>query len=117
MKATWLNGIGFEVVNRNTKEGERIYEIALTKCGTYYYFEDIFEAYAKPSITKVNIWTSWVRWFNEWTLFPIRAERREMFITSRNGFNFSIGFNVHMDGISYYGLITKNHNKVVIVHE
>lgn len=110
MQYTEINGRTFEVYRPNTSTGEQINHVCLTKCNTYYYYDDIFKAYDRPSHRKVNIWGDWVQWFSE-----IKANNKEIWIASRNSNFFSIGFRFEKGGFKYRGYITPTHNKVVII--
>ena len=110
MQFTEINGRTFEMHRPTTRTGEKISRICITKCNTYYYYEDIFKAYEKPSQTKINIWAEWVEWFSE-----IKADKKEIWICSRNSNFFSICFKFDKNGFKYRGHITPTHNKVVII--
>lgn len=51
--------------------------------GIHYGYHDIFEAYDKPSIYKVRIWETWLE--------ELRPYCNTIYISSRNGFMFTIG--------------------------
>lgn len=110
MQYTEINGRRFEMYRPNTRTGEQISHICLSKCNTWYYYTDIYKAYKTPSQTKVDIWVDWVRWFAE-----IKADNKEIWIPSRNSNFFSIGFKFEKNGFKYRGHITASHNKVVII--
>lgn len=110
MQYTEINNRTFEMYRPTTRTGEQIKQICISKCNTYYYYEDIFKAYEKPSQTKINIWADWVQWFSE-----IKADYKEIWIPSRNHNIFTIGFKFEKNGFKYRGYITPTHNKVVII--
>ena len=110
MKEIIINGRTFRVIKKNTAKGQVIHHIALSKCNTYYWYDNIDEAYEKPSITKKEIWLDWVRWFD-----GIKGEHKEIWIPSRNIFHFSIAFRfVSPTGYRFNGYITKARCEVVI---
>lgn len=110
MKTIEINGRLFKVVNPKTQAGEHIRHIALTKCNTYYYYDDIFKAYKRPSSTKVIEWNYWNKWFD-----GIKADNKEIWIPSRNTWQFTIAFKFKtLMGYKVIGYITKTRNEVII---
>ena len=109
-----LAGKHFEVVNPNTKEGQTIinrFEHPWKK------YEDIYDAYTYPSLTKVDIWRTWKDWF---TALPDTDGGHylygwDMFIQSKNIAAFSISAMIEKGNRLIYLYITKEHNKAVIV--
>lgn len=107
MKTIEINGIEFESINPNTKQGE---SIVYNSCHPWKKYEGITEAYNRPSIRKINIWEYWKRWYNETDIIS-----GEIWICSRNHNCFSITFTGFWNGHKIYGYITKTYNKVVII--
>lgn len=68
------------------------------------YIETIYDVYKRPSKYKINIWKSWLNWFNE------LKENEDDFISicSHNFANFSIHGRVK--GYKFY--ITPKHNYI-----
>ncbi len=110
MKTIDINGITFKRVNRGTKNGESIYQVGLSKCNTWYYYEDIYKAYGRPSQKKINEWHKWSKWFE-----GIKGTNKEIWIPSRNTWQFTIAFKfITPTGFRVVGYITKTRNEVVI---
>ena len=95
-----INGVSFEKVEGHTKEGQRV-------ANADYRYHTIYDAYDKPSQAKIAIWEWWEQWANE--------ANCTVWIASRNGFKFSIGFTGNYEGHNISGIITASYNKVVIL--
>lgn len=94
MKTITIDGVTFEVKKSFNLE---------------FMGEDIYEAYNKPSETKIKLWEKWERWFG---LKGICS-----YINSYNTFTFTIGAYIlytHPNGKKYnvYFKITPKHNYI-----
>ena len=68
---------------------------------------DIFRAYrTTPSIEKINIWKKWRKWADDVNL--------NIWISSSNNFKYTIAFHGYYENKKIWGLITDQHQKVVI---
>ena len=93
-----INNERFYVVTPTTKEGY-IKNLPVR-------YSNIFEAYGRPSSTKIDIWNWWKTWCEEMGF--------SIWISSRCTSNFCIGFHGFLNGKEIDGYITKSYNKVVI---
>ena len=89
-----INGESFEV---NTKE-------SVIEDGLYGY-DSIYDAYTRPSQTKIAIWERWENWFY--------SNHGYCVVSSRNCNFFSIAGYVtdEITGFRYHCYITASHNK------
>lgn len=68
---------------------------------------DIFDKYAKPSETKIDIWWSWVEWFCDTDGIS------NFYVASANHNQFTIEASYHDEvGNKYIMYITKLHNRI-----
>lgn len=113
MKYLDFAGRRFELVNADTVAGQTI----VNRCLSPVRYSNIFEAYGRPSQTKVEIWDDWKEWFNN--IRNIEQSHKTysvfIFIYSRCTSNFTIVFNAVKGERNIFGYITKDHNKAVII--
>ena len=111
MRITILNET-FKILKSSTKEGNAIINDCLHP---YHRYDDIFDAYGKPSTAKQNIWKYWcISWANQKS---DHYKIDDIWISSRNTSTFTInfiGYDTETDA-TIYGKITKAYNKVVII--
>lgn len=69
-------------------------------------YRDIFEAHSRPSKIKVDVWNDWNHVFNA------SCEEFNLWVSSRNDYNFTISGWCIIDGITYNVRITKAHNEL-----
>ena len=75
-------------------------------------YNEIYEAYVRPSISKVSIWAEWCKWcFDN----IHKGNPCTISICSKNCSLFSISGMVAVDGHVYRLYITKSHNRAYIV--
>lgn len=79
---------------------------ALDKIGKIGRYRDIYDAYQKPSATKVDIWFDWLKFFVN------NFERVDIKVGSRNVFNFTIEALFTYENKHYYAYITSKHNRL-----
>ena len=99
-----INGKAFELFKSNLNETE-----SFTNGAAY---DEIYEAYGRPSNIKVSIWHSWCDWCRELNQNGIPCE---LWIESHNSMAFSIGGKVKFGGRVYKLWITKCHNRAFLV--
>lgn len=75
----------------------------------YKRYNTIFDAYVKPSLTKISIWEDWVDWFYEFSEGGINDD---IFIVSRNSNIFCIGGIITYEGIEYTFYISPTKNEL-----
>lgn len=92
-KCIAINGVKFEL------DGE-------CKLGTNFRHgtASIYDAYKKPSVSKIDVWESWGRWCRE-------METCELWVSSSNSNYFSIEGVCRWHGIPYFLRITYAHNR------
>lgn len=95
-----IGGRLFRLVPYTTKAGKSIDSIAFR-------YDDIFDAYGRPSHIKVSIWLDWKKWADDLD-FTIG-------ISSRNTSQFTIVFHGFYNNKVVSGYITKTRNEVTIV--
>lgn len=78
-----ISGEWFDVV----KPRKHVVEFA---CPTNYDYTDIYQAYSKPSIYKVQIWEYWNKFLGD-DVYRFGVP----FISGRNCFSFTVTFNVY----------------------
>lgn len=102
----------FKVLKSTTKEGNAIVNDCLRP---YHRYNDIFDAYERPSTIKQRIWNYWsTHWANQKS---DNISIDDIWISSRNTSTFTInfiGYDTEKDA-TIYGKITKTYNKVVII--
>ena len=80
--------------------------------GTGAAYDEIYDAYGRPSYTKVSIWHGWCEWCYE-------LNKNEMpcvlWIASHNCMSFSIGGKVQYNGHVYRLWITRDHNRAYLI--
>ena len=101
MREININGHDFRLIDSKTKHADSIRYTDRTM------YTNIFGAYDRPSAIKISIWSEWKTWADECGF--------TIWISSRNGFHFSIGFHGYLENNEVYGLITKTRNEVVLV--
>lgn len=70
---------------------------------------DIYDFYDRPSHYKVAIWEDWLNWARDTdNVFTF-------YISSANGFQFTISGAVHYNGHTYNLYITRDHNRAYLV--
>lgn len=70
-------------------------------------YSNIWNAYDRPSDAKVSIWHEWENWFRR----NFDKDHRDYFISSRNGYFFTIEGKIKLDdGTAYYLKITAYNN-------
>lgn len=93
-----INGIEFELLKGYsvaTDERQRVFRVLPR-------YDDIFDAYHKPSARKVAIWDAWREWANE---MPCK-----LWIESRSCNFFTIGGFTEWNNRRYWLKITRCHN-------
>lgn len=104
MKKITINGETFEVVTSNKASQEIITRIDRSSLEN-----TIFDIYGRPSITKIDIYKSWTKWFE-----GVEKTSGRLGCMAGNTSTFTIGSKYQIDGKTIYLLITKGHNKAVI---
>ena len=100
MKTLNINGVVFEVV----KPRKEVKPFSGWFCDE----NDIFNCYDRPSVYKIGIWNSWLKWARN-TDGVVAFE-----ITSYNCMQFTIGgLYVDDNGNEFNIYITKAHNKLI----
>lgn len=74
-------------------------------------FKGLYDCYAKPSTTKIEIYNDWCDWF-----LSTGASSLEFGITSRNVNCFTFGGYFTYNDDLYYASITKSHNRLYKVN-
>lgn len=99
-----IDGEYFEVIK------PRRHEVEIQHRGQWGYV-NIWQAYEKPSDTKVAIWEYWYNFFGDET-----HRFCNPFISSRNCFSFTVTFNVYDENFDFIGVarITKDHNRLYL---
>ena len=100
-----INGETFELFKADAGASARI-------TGTGAAYDEIYEAYGRPSYTKVGIWHGWCEWCYELNKNGIPCE---LWIASHTFQSFSIGGKVQYNGHMYRLWITKCHNRAYMV--
>jgi hypothetical protein len=81
-----------------------------------YYYDDIYDAYARPSQEKRDIFFSWLDWVNELEETSDKINfLYDLKITGRNSNTFSLTGWVNISDIYIVIYITKSHNRAVVV--
>ena len=107
-KEKWvnINGVKFE-----------LYDDGRLDTGTFYsgaVYDDIMNAYDKPSIYKINSWHAWCEWVYECIKLGMDATLE---ISSHNCMMYSITGAVRdTDGNKYELWITRDHNRAFKTH-
>lgn len=101
-KTIELCGETFEVINSNMHPVAPI---------TGYDFDQIYKAYARPSVSKIYTWRYWCRWVDEMRESGYKCGIE---ISSHNVFQFSIAGSIRKDETDevYDIVITKEHNRL-----
>ena len=71
----------------------------------YIQYNNIYEAYERPSNTKVEIWEYWFK-----TL--LQADAWRIGVSSKNHNMFTISFMIEIDCVTYLGYITKTRQEL-----
>lgn len=74
----------------------------------YNTFKDIYSCYEKPSEIKLSIYKDWEKWFNELNCYDFG-------IISYNGWMFTCGGIIKIDGQMYYIYITKTRQEIYAI--
>lgn len=83
----------------------------------YYNGRTLYDAYNKPSSTKVNIWKSWKDFFDNYILRQ-DVYRVEYCVASANSHIFTISAHISLlNGEHYYMKITPSHNRLYYYHD
>lgn len=113
MKYLEFAGRRFELVNADSVAGKAI----VNRCLSPIQYSNIYDAYDRPSQTKIEIWDDWKKWFDN--IHNIEQSHKSysgfMFIYSRCTTNFTIVFNAVKGERTIFGYISKDHNKAVII--
>lgn len=80
--------------------------------GTGAAYDEIYEAYDRPSYTKVRVWHEWCEWCYELNKNGMPCE---LWIASHTHSSFSIGGKVQYNGHVYDLWITKRHNRAYLI--
>ena len=99
-----INGQTFELFNSKSNETE-----SFTNGAAY---DAIYEAYGRPSYTKVQIWHDWYDWCYSCIEKGIPCTLK---IGSHSCHQFSIGGKVEFGGHVYYLWITRDHNRAYLI--
>lgn len=106
-KYVTINGATFELYDDG--------RIDDTSCLYGANYDEIYNAYGKPSIYKVNSWHSWCDWAYECNKSGIDAGLK---ISSHCCHMYSIYGEVRdLDGTKYELWITRDHNRAFITHK
>lgn len=105
MKNVKINGEWFEVIRPRKNKPE----YAVPSSWDY---TDIYQAYVKPSVYKVDIWNYWNHFYGD-KVYSFGVP----FISGRNCMTFTVTFNV-FDNSTYewigVAIITKDHNRLYL---
>ena len=102
-----INGVSFELYDDGRLDTGKIYSGAA--------YDDIFNAYGKPSIYKVNSWHEGGDWVFECMKLGMDATLE---ISSHNSSMYSISGEVRdTDGTKYELSITRDHNRAFRTHK
>lgn len=102
-----INSVAFELYDDGRLDTCTIYSGAE--------YNDIFNAYRKPSIYKVNSWYAWCDWVYECMKLGMEATLE---ISSHSSSMYSIRGAVRdTDGTKYELMITKGHNRAFRTHK
>lgn len=108
MKTLQMYGETFEVIHPRRKVSE-VYP-------TMWDYTDIYQAYQRPSDAKVSIWEYWYQ-FGDYAGKPFDTYHIGVpFISSRNGWAFTVEFNVYDADYNFIGYahITRDHNRLYL---
>lgn len=100
-----INGVEFELFKADAGASARF-----TVTGAAY--DEIYDAYVRPSYTKVKVWHSWCEWCYE---LNKNGSPCELMIASHNCMRFSIAGKVQHGGHVYELWITRCHNRAYLV--
>ena len=104
---------GTVTINGETFELFKAYAGASARLtGTGAEYDAIYDAYGRPSYTKVGIWHDWCEWCYELNKNGMPCE---LWIASHNCMSFSIGGKVQYNGHVYDLWITKCHNRAYLI--
>ena len=103
-KTVDINGVTFELFKSKSSETEPIIRGAV--------YDEIYDAYGRPSQLKVNIWRAWCNW-----CFELNASDNPctLSICSHSCHQFSISGKVLFDGKLYSLWITRDHNRAYLI--
>ena len=109
MKTLEINGINFEVIS--PRELERTQERYLD----LYFAESksLKDCYEKPSHIKELIYSEWHNWFCDEITKKCFEDMVWLGVRSYNGWMFTLGACVCMNGIDYIMEITPTHNRLI----
>ena len=103
-KTLEINGETFELFNSDSLDVE-----IFTNGAAY---DEIYEAYGRPSATKVQVWHDWCEWCYDLNKNGMPCE---LWIASHNCMSFSIRGKVQYNGYVYDLWITKCHNRAYLI--
>ena len=103
-KTITINGETFELFKSNISESE-----SFTNGAAY---DEIYEAYGRPSYTKVQVWHEWCEWCYTLNQNGIPCTLK---IGSHSCHQFSIYGKVKFGGQVYSLWITRDHNRAYII--
>ena len=102
-----INGVTFELYDDGRLDTGKIHSGAA--------YDDIFNAYRKPSIYKVNSWHAWCEWVYECMKLGMDVTLE---ISSHNCNMYSISGEVRDTDCTKYELwITRDHNRAFRTHK
>ncbi len=107
-KDALIKGRYFEIINSSDKYSSLLF----TRINHYY--DDIYDAYTKPSQDKVDIYKDWSIWWEQVTKELKYNEMLSLKIISRNANVFSLCAWLSIENYTCILYITKNHNRVYV---
>ena len=100
-----INDVEFELFKEDAGASARF-------TGTGAAYDEIYDAYGRPSDIKVSIWHFWCEWCYE---LNKSGNPCELWIASHNCMNFAIRGKVQHGGHVYNLWITKCHNRAYLI--
>ena len=103
-KTLEINGVTFELFKSNLNESK-----SFTNGAAY---DAIYEAYGRPSYTKVQVWHEWCEWCYD---LNKKGMPCELWIAGHSCFSFTIDGKVQYNGHVYQLWITRGHNRAYLI--
>ena len=100
-----INGETFELFKADAGASARF-------TGTGAAYDEIYDAYVRPSYIKVGIWHDWCDWCYE---LNKSVNPCELWVAGHTCSSFSIGGKVQYNGHVYQLWITKCHNRAYLI--